>query len=116
MAVHSSSASLADEGSRDFRKKESAQESEYASREERRTLAEMLARMERDADPDGSKAKKVLEPLLQKHGVKSNAKLLEELISWKQKPAPLRRTKGATDGARDTVQSAACMVWLRDGC
>ena len=86
-AVHSSSASLADEGSRDFRKKESAQESEYASREERRTLAEMLARMERDADPDGSKAKKVLEPLLQKHGVKSNAKLLEELISWKQKPA-----------------------------
>lgn len=86
-SLHSSSAALADEGSRDFRKKESAQESEYASREERRTLAEMLSRMEKDADPDGSKAKQALEPILNKHGVKSNAKLLDELISWKRKPA-----------------------------
>ena len=86
-SLHSSSATLADEGSRDFRKKESAQEQEYASREERRTLAGMLARLEADADPDGSKARQVLEPILQKHGVKSNAKLLEELISWKRKPA-----------------------------
>ena len=78
---------MSDEGSRDFRKKESSQEAEYASREERRTLAEMLARMEKDADPDGSKAKQALEPILQKHGVKTNAKLLEELVSWKRKPA-----------------------------
>ena len=84
-SLHTTSAALSDEGSRDFRKKESAQESEYASREERRTLSEMLARMERDADPDGSKAKKALEPILAKHGVKSNAQLLTELVSWKQK-------------------------------
>lgn len=86
-SLHTTTAALSDEGGRDFRKKESAQESEYASREERRTLAEMLSRMEKDADPDGSKAKAVLEPILAKHGVKSNAKLMEELVSWKRKPA-----------------------------
>ena len=86
-SVHSSRAVLSDDSSRDFKKKESAQESEYASREERRTLADMLQRMERDADPDGSKAKQSLEPILQKHGVKSNAKLLDELVTWKRKPA-----------------------------
>ena len=86
-SLHMSSAALADDSSRDFKKKESAQEAEYASREERRTLADMLSRMERDADPDGSKAKAQLEPILQKHGVKSNSKILDDLISWKRKPA-----------------------------
>ena len=75
-------AALADDGD-SFKKKESSQEKEYASREERRTLMEMLSRMEREADPNDAKAKTALEQIFSMNHIKSNPNLVSALLKWK---------------------------------
>ena len=84
-AFHSASAALSDSSSsdRDFRSKESSHEKEYATRQERATLMEMLARMEREADPGDVKAKKALDSIFRINNVKPNPGLVESLLKWK---------------------------------
>lgn len=74
---------MSDSGERDFRKKESTQEKEFVSRQERESLKALLKKLETEADPDGSKAKAGLDKVLQEHGVKSNSKLHDALLKWR---------------------------------
>ena len=45
---------------------------------------DMLAKMERDADPGDVKAKKALELIFSSHGVKTQPKLVQDLLKCRQ--------------------------------
>jgi len=82
-ALHTTSIVLADEDSDDFKSKESAHEKEFATRQERQTLMELLSKMERDADPGDVKGKAALNAIFQSNGVKATTKLVSDLLRWK---------------------------------
>ena len=82
-SIHSTSPALSDSGERDFRSKESSHEKEYATRQERATLMEMLSRMEKEADPGDVKAKKALDSIFKLNNVKHNQGLVDALLKWK---------------------------------
>jgi len=83
-ALHTTSTALADDvESEDFKTKESAHEKEFATRQERQTLMELLSKMERDADPGDVKAKAALTAIFQSNGVKATSKLVSDLVRWK---------------------------------
>jgi len=65
-------------------KKESAQEKDFVTRQEREALKRMLAKMDAAADPGNKKALAALEAKLSASGTKVTEQMKKDLLEWKQ--------------------------------
>ncbi len=66
-----------------FEKKEHTHENEFVARQERQALKTMLARLEKQADPDQASASAALEKLFTANNVKLTPKLRDALLEWR---------------------------------
>jgi hypothetical protein len=98
----------------DFRKKESAHEREYATRQERQTLMDMLAKMERDADPGDVKAKKALELIFSSNGVKTQPKLVQDLLKCQHHSKAAAAPPPLTVNTRSSLHSHCLLCFCRE--
>lgn len=66
-----------------FQEKESTHEAEFVARQERTALKQMLARLEKQADPDQASATAALDKLFLAANLKLTPKLREQLLDWR---------------------------------